>query len=278
MIERLNKKQVRILKGLARYKFLTYSQIIRLGIFNHRSNLSNSMSHLRDCKRPLVRKIPHRIGSESKHYLTKFGMEVLSQLRPEEYDESNIQYLKKVLYTDTQDQLHRTSIIDIQIELDFACFDNQISLLLCERYFDTVGNRRKDNNLISKTAIQFDKGASINADLTFLIQTSAQKELYLLELENGNDSGKGLEKCIKHGKAILAGTANKKYKHDSGYRTLWVFEKESTCLNTRRKVQESSFFDNLTEFFLFKSMEQIETDFLGGWLNASGQERKLYYI
>lgn len=278
MIERFNKKQVKILEALARYKFLTYSQIIRIGIFNHRSNLSNSMKYLRDCKCPLVRKIPHRIGSESKHYLTKFGMEVLSQLRPKEYNESNIQYLKKVIYTDTQDQLHRTSIIDIQIELDFACLENQVQLLLCERYFDTIGNRRKDNNLTSKTAVQFERGAAINADLTFMIKTSVQNELYLLELENGSDTGKGLEKCIKHGKAILAGTANTKYRHESGYRTLWVFEKEATMQGTMKKVQASPFFDKLTEFFLFKSKDKVGNDFRNGWLNASGLERKLYYI
>lgn len=279
MIERLEPKQIRILKALARYKFLTYKQIIRLGIFNHKSNLSNAMIGLRDRRRPFARTIPHGVGSgDARHYLTKFGKKVLLQLYGEEYSESTIQFVDKVIYTDSQDQDHRTSIVRIQIELDFACYENDLQLILCERYFDTVGNRRKDNNLISKTAIEFEKGASINADLTFMIQTPFQRELYLLELENGNDVKKGLKKCIKHGKAILSGTANEKYNHPHGYRTLWVFKTKSTMHGTMKLIQSSPFFDNLREFYLFKSLEEIKSEFLGGWMNASGQERKLYYI
>ena len=39
---------------------------------------------------------------------------------------------------------------------------------------------------------------------------------------------KSVEKCIKHGQAIFLGSANEKYNHKMGYRTLWVFEQEGT--------------------------------------------------
>ena len=279
MIERIKPKQVLILKALARYKFLTYSQIIRLGIFNHTSNLSIAVSGIRERTRPMVRKIPHRVGAEAKLYLTKFGMKVLCELRPDDYNEANIHYLKRVLYTDTQNQKHRTSAISIQIELDFSCLEKGFPLLLCERDIDTIGNRRKDNNLTSKTAIEYENGRSINPDLIFIIQTPSQKELYLCELENGDDHAKSFEKTIKHAKLLLSGSANKKYNHNhAGYRTLWIFENETTMLGTMKRIQSSPFFDNVTDFFLFKPLDKINSDFWEGWLNAVGEERKLYYI
>lgn len=279
MIERFKPKQVQILQALARYRFLSYSQIIRLGIFNHTSNLSITVSGIRERKRPMVRKIPHRRGDETRLYLTKFGMEVLCKLRPDDYTPDNVQYLKRVLYTDNQNAAHRTSAISIQIELDFACHEAGIPLLLCERDIDKLGNRARDNNLISMTAIEYENKKLINPDLVFIIQTSSQKELYLLELENGDDHGKSFEKCIKHAKALLKGSANTKYKHThAGYRTLWVFDNETTMRGTMKRIQASPFFDNLTDFFLFKPLDQINANFWGGWLNANGEERKLYYI
>ena len=77
MIKRLNKKQVLALKALARYKFLTYSQMGKLGIEKSRNKCSGLFSDMRDGKRPLVKKIPHQLGAEAKHYLTKKGKEVL---------------------------------------------------------------------------------------------------------------------------------------------------------------------------------------------------------
>jgi len=76
-VRRFNRKQVLTMRALARYKFLTYSQIGRLGIEKHRNKCSDLFKPLRDSRRPLVKKIPHRFGIEAKHYLTKKGKEIL---------------------------------------------------------------------------------------------------------------------------------------------------------------------------------------------------------
>jgi len=181
MINRFRPKETIILKALARYKFLTYEQMIRLGIANHTSNLSVLLKGLREIKRPYVKKIPHTFGTHVKHYLTKRGKTALVDLYG--IPEASINYPKSAILTDTQDQKHRTSTITIQIELDLACQAEGLDLHFCDRYFDTTGNNKIDKNLKSKTAFHCTDKRTIKADLLFSLQTPKQQEYYVLERE-----------------------------------------------------------------------------------------------
>lgn len=249
--------------------------MLRLGIDKHRPNLSTLLGSLRDRKVPYVRKIPHRFGIEAKHYLSPKGKDVLVQLN--HLSEENIHFPKGVITTDTQDQKHRTSTIDIQIELDHAIRNQSIQMLFCDRYFDTTGNNRIAKNLKSKTAIIYEGKKTLKADMTFMLATDTQAELFLLELENGKDAKKAVPKCFMHGQAILLGSANEKYDFERGYRTLWIFEHRSTMESVLEKLNGLEFFKNLQEYFLFKPLEEINQDFFQGWTNLAGKERKMYY-
>lgn len=271
-----NPKQLSILRAVGKYKFLDYQQMSRLGIEKHKSNLSTLVKNLKEGRHPLLQKIPHRTGTTAKFYLTKKGMQVLTEL--DNLDEDEIDYPKGIIYAQTQDEKHRTTTIDIQIELDIACQEKGIESLLCVRYFDTTGNNRVDRNLASKTAIIYEGKKTLKADLVFVLDIQKQKELYLLELENGRDTKKAVEKCINHGKAILKGSANERYNFKKGYRTLWVFEHESILKATLDRLNKDVFFDRLKEYFLFKSLAQIEKEnFFSEWRNLAGIKRKLYY-
>lgn len=274
-VDRFSDKQIAVLKSLATYKFLTYRQMQRLHIEKHKSNLSVIVSSLRERSTPYVRKIPHRFGIEAKHYLTKKGKEILTELchLPEE----QIQFPKGIIKTDTQDQKHRTSLIDIQIELYDLAKQNGIEVEFCDRYFDVTGSNRVAKSLKSKTAIIYEGKKTLKADMTFMIKMQGNKELYLLELENGVDAQKTIPKCIMHGKAILRGSANERYNYKKGYRTLWVFEHRSTMESVLGKLSGIAFFKELQEYFLFKSLEDIPQDLFGGWVNLSGEQRKMYY-
>lgn len=275
MINRPSDKQILVLKYLARYKFLSYRQMQRLGVDKHRSNLSTLVSSLRDRRVPYVKKIPHRFGIESKHFLTAKGKDLLIKLR--HLDEDEIHYVKGTITTDTQDQKHRTSTVDIQIELDYAAQQNAAKVLFCDRYFDMTGNNRVAKNLKSKTAIVYEGRKTLKADMTFMLKTTTQRELYLLELENGLDAEKAIPKCDNHRKAILLGSANELYDFKSGYRTLWVFEHKSTMESVLGKLSTRKDFKDVQEYFLFKPLEEIGENFFGGWTNLAGRERKMYY-
>lgn len=272
----INDKQEKILKALGCFKFLTYNQMKRLGIDNYTSNLSNLVKELKDRRTPYVASIPHRIGSEVKHYLTAKGKELLINLY--DLDESKAHCPIGKITTDTQDEKHRTSLISIQIEFDLQLRNENSSIIFCDRYFDTVGNNKTDKNLKSKTAILFEDSKSLKADMVFAVQTPKQKELYFLELENGKDSKKAIAKCFQHGKAILKGSGNAKYDFDRGYRTLWVFESEATIKAVINELTTNPFFTQMKEYFLFKPLNEIEKSVCKDWLNADGKERQLFYV
>ena len=275
-IQRINEKQAKILKSLGRYKYLTYSQMKKLGIDKHTPNLSNLVKELKERRTPYVASIPHRIGTEVKHYLTAKGKDLLVDFYG--LEEDIIHYPIGKITTDTQDQKHRTSIIDIQIELDKQAEERRFPVLFCDRYFDTVGNNKVDRNLKSKTAFVFEGNKTLKADMVFSLQTIKQNELYVLELENGKDTKKAIQKCIQHGKALLLGSANAKYGFERGYRTLWVFEYESTMTSLIRELSGNPFFAHMKEYFLFKSLDTLDGNFFETWLNADGVERQIFYV
>ena len=277
VVERFSDKELQVLSHLSHYKFLSYRQLLALGVDKHRSNLSRVVNGLKSGKKPYVKTIPHRFGTEGKHYLTKRAKDVLTKLR--DVEEETILYPKGHIKTDTQDQAHRTSIIDLHILLDQQSLANDLEVIFCDRYFDTTGSNRVARNLKSKTAIIYEGKKTLKADMTFMLKTPRKNELYLLELENGQNAKKAVPKCIQHGKAILLASANELYNHQDGYRTLWVFENESTMISVMERVQKLTFFKALHEFFLFKSLDQIyaESDFFSGWRNLQGVNRKMYY-
>lgn len=271
-----SKKQIALLIALSKYKFLTYDQMMRLGIDKHKSNLSNIANKLRACRYPLIAKIPHQIGISAKHYLTAKGKDLLVNLY--DLEEIKIRYPKGVIQTHTQDTKHRTTTVSILIELALACQERSIKILEYDFYFDMVGNNRMAKNLASKTALIYEGNKTIKADLIFQLQIQNERELYLLELENGRDTKKAIEKIINHGKAVYKGSANKIYQFKKGYRTLWVFEYESTLKATLERAKKISFFSQLKEYFLFKTLAEIEKEnFFSEWLNLANIKRKLYY-
>ena len=164
-IQRINEKQAKILKSLGRYKYLTYSQMKKLGIDKHTPNLSNLVKELKERRTPYVASIPHRIGTEVKHYLTAKGKDLLVDFYG--LEEDIIHYPIGKITTDTQDQKHRTSIISIQIEMELQAQIRGLQVLFCDRYFDKVGNNKVDKNLKSKTAVLFEDGKSLKADMIF---------------------------------------------------------------------------------------------------------------
>ncbi len=264
-----------ILEALARYKFLTYTQMMKLGIERHRSNLSLLLKGLRESKLPMVKKIPHGMGEEVKHYLSEKAVPILKELCG--LEEHEIHCPKGTILTHTQDEVHRTSIIDFHIALDLACKDESVSLLFCDRYFDTIGNNRVEKNLKSKTAFEMEGAASIKPDITFMLHSTIQNELFLVELERGRNAKKSIEKAVKHAEAMLTGAVNKRYDFQRGYRILWIFEYENVIDSVLKELSSQSLFEPLTEYFLFKPLSQIGENIFLSWRNIAGKERRMFY-
>lgn len=264
-----------IAKALARYKFLTYKQMSLLGIDKHRPNLRKIVAGLTDRARPFVKTIPREEGTPLKFFLTRKGKDLLVELYG--VDPETILYPKGTISKDTQDKKHRTTTVTLQVQLDLACREEDIQVLFAHRYFDTAGSAR-ERTLKSKTAFYYTDSRTVKADIIFMLQTPKQQELYTIELENGKETEKGVEKCIKHAQAVLRGSLNHRFNLSYGYRSLWVFEHESIMLKTLERLQTVPLFENLREYFLFKTIDQFADSVFTDWLNVSGDRKNLYYI
>ena len=278
MFKRYSDRQIQILTTVGKYTYAGYSQFKRLGIATHTSNLSTMVSDLTQCSKPLLKEVPHRPQYEKKFYLTKQGRDTLMELMDEPEREIKFPKFKLKKDTSSEHEKHRSQTINFQIEMDLACADQNIGVLFCHRYFDVTGNTR-DKNLASKTAIIFEGNKTLKADMVFMLGLeNGTKEFYTHEHENGNDSGKTVDKMVQYAKCILGDHAQAKYGFQNGYRTLWVFGQEGTMNAVLKRMEDNGYFANIKEWFLLKAESEIGTDFFGGWRNLDGELRKLYYL
>lgn len=276
MISIIKPKQLLILRALGQFTFLNYNQFITLGIDKYKSNLSNLIKGLRESRKPLVKKIPHNFSETAVFYLTRRGAKVLSEIDVK-LSASSIHFPKGAITRNTQDAVHREQTINLQIAFELFCKENHATIILCQRYFDSAINSN-EKKLKSSTGIIYEGGKSLKSDMVILLEFNHQKELFLLELERGKNTKKAVEKCIQHAKALLLGSANRAYNFKKGYRILFVFEYKSLFELTLKALKKESFFDNIKEYFLFKTLEQFNSSNLkDGWVSIAEEKRKMYY-
>ena len=275
-MNRFKEKEIRILKALAKYKYLSYAQMLRLKIQNYKSNLSTGCGNLLKCKPALINKISHGDGYPSLWYLTPKGGEYLEREHGLEKTEIAIPLNKTK--SDSINQRHTYSMINCLIELQLACEELKVNLEFSDFDFDRIDQAKNRKKHDRKNSILWGEKKSIVPDLIFKLSTERAPELYLLEVENGNHSSKSFDKCLEHREAIFLKSANTKYDFQSGYRTLWVFEKESTMKLVIEKLKKDERFNNLIEYFLFKTIVSIKDNFFEGWVNIDSKPRKLFYL
>lgn len=173
----LTLKQQRIIQALARYKYLTVSQLIRLGVDRHRSNLSTAFNRLTEGKRPLVKVLkfglmPTKGRVEALYYLTKYGAQLVEHAK----------YPIGRTVTLTSDYFHRVATIDCEITL-YSCSEIK-QVHFSHRYFDHTGSNRTGDRTITTALPLTGTTKDIIADWVFMIDTALQKELYCAEISS----------------------------------------------------------------------------------------------
>ncbi len=172
-------------------------------------------------------------------------------------------------------------MIHFQILLDQWAAKNNIGVPFFFRDFDTTGNRRKDNNLQSKTKIPLNNGSFIIPDGLFTLEgtNSPQgRELYLFEMYDGHDSGRVIKKLKRHGQAIGLGSPSIQFGFQKAHRVIVLFEHESLKQAVIKRAKALPFFSQITDYFLLKSLEELRLEtFFEGWKNLKGECRGLFF-
>ena len=274
--------QANVLEALAKYKFLTLSQMLQIGVGTTQYKyLWKQVASLRDRKRGLVDRrnfnTEDRLGRvEDMYFLTKHGASALIlDLR---FPEEEIR-LPKGKTIANKDYYHRKFTLDFQIKTYQWAEGAGRFVPYFHTYFDKTGNNRTDKNLMTMTRIDFEGEDYIIPDAAFLLSSLEKERLFLFEMHNGSDTFRLLKQLHKHAFALVRKFTHKKFKYpnDKSYTTLLLFEREGTKKAfIQRLIKEGQAFTEVQNYFLCKSLEDLEIKpFDTGWLTIYGKKGEL---
>lgn len=114
------------------------------------------------------------------------------------------------------------------------------------------------------------------ADALFLLQTPNRKELYAVEMYNGNDTNRVQQSLLHHLKALSLGQPSKMFDLNYGSRVLCIFESENHKVHVMKRLCEDERFVQAKSYFLFKTLEEIKQQVFEGWGLFDGEKVNLF--
>lgn len=274
---KLSLSQSQILEALAKYKFLTTGQLLQLGIMSDRANLNKQIALLRKYYKPLIASItfgvhPQLGKLENIHHLTAFGAGVLWEQYGEQYAVRFPKGGGNGLFR--QDYFHRIHTVTIHIHFEQWAKQNFMEIVYFRTYFDKIATG-KENGYRAETMIKMDEKEYLIADAICLLESVRRKELYAIELYNGNDTNRVYHSLFQHLKALNNGEPSGRFGLQYGSRVLCIFEWDSYKLQAMKRLQEDARFAAALEHFLFLSLEEMQAHSLKEWRAFDGTKREL---
>lgn len=278
--DKITNIQGNVLENLARYKFLTMSQMLRMDIGTTQYQyLAKQVKSLRDRGNALIgchnfnTPQPKRGRVESMYFLKPKGREALVfelELKAEK--------IKMPIGTAMafKDYFHRKYTIDYQIELDRWAKQKGFEIPFFDTYFDKVGNNRVAKNLRAKTRITLSNDEYFIPDGVYPIRKESGRRFHLMEMYNGKDTGRVVKQLHKHAQALTFHCTHKQFNLDpeSSYTIALVFQFESIMDATIERIQADGSFAQIYQYFLCKSIDQVNKGELDEWLNLHGELTK----
>lgn len=251
--------------------------MLRLGIMTDRANLNKQISELRSWKNAVIGSVtfgtsPRFWRLESVHHLTSYGANLIKE-RLSFDDPVRFPKGKGVLFQ--QDYFHRISTVDVHIALQEQSSKNDWSLLFFLAYFDK-GTSAKKRGYKAESTIVISRNEHLIADALCMLQTPKRKELYAIEVFNGNNTHRVHLSLLHHLKALSVGQPSKMFKLDYGSRVLCVFETKNAKLNVIRRISEDERFVEARIYFLFKTIGKVRENVFEEWELFDGEKVGLF--
>jgi hypothetical protein len=278
----IKENQVIALKLLAKYKYLTSSQFVKMGLYKRRGYLTNSLKVIIDMKKALIAKHdfnPLNGKLESFYYLTKYGKKLL--MDELEYCETKIKAPTGSMAVYLKDYFHRKFTIDFYIQFNMWLELNDGQVIFSNYYFDKSGNNRSNDKSKYVTAlnkIQLDKTNSFIPDINTKFLLNNKEYLFLFEQHNGKDTKRLFEQLCIHIIAISKDVVSKKYNNKKPHKVVVVCEYESVKKSVIQRLKKGSNIEHYNDFFIFKTYSQMENDFQNNWTSISGEKVNFYKI
>ncbi|CAA6810859.1 MAG: Unknown protein [uncultured Campylobacterales bacterium] len=267
----MSESELRILESLARYKYLTTSQLDLLNILKNKMGLYQRLRELRAGKKPLIANnsfgiMPGKGKLEDFYYLTSKGQDFL--IENLEYNEQKIKAPKGTSSLFARDYFHRKETINFYIYFDKWINKNDGDILFLDYYFDKIGDNRSKKNLRAKNKIDIEQtGGYIIPDIVTKFTYKNEPYLFFIEQHNGKDTKKLLKQLYFHLLALEEGKGAEKYQMQKNHRVAVIFEFESILKATLERIQNINEFKGFEKFFIFKTNESLNKSFFNDWID-----------
>jgi len=258
--------QEKILFALARHKFLTTSQFLRLGASSTQSNLSRAFRELKTRKllavegfaQPVREGNKHRYKKlESFYYLTKRGAEIVMERL--DYEPEKVKYPKGKANFFNLHYWHRKYTIDCEIEAIFWAKSKGYEVQISDREFDKAGSNRNGKGH-AKTKIPCSNSKYIIPDANFVLFNGTDHKLFTLELHHKKSARVIANQLVNHVYALKNGGVGLHYGINKLHRILNVFIDEPKMKIVMGHLSKMDVFEEMEQFFIFKHIGQIIPD------------------
>lgn len=270
----ISEKKEEILTHLAKYKFLTATQLETLGV-SSKMYLQKTLKTLRDTK--LTNRISYsftaKLGKlDDIHFLTARGATTIAQGGIMDIEEIQVPSNSQPLFYN--DYIHRIKTIDCQIAFDQWTVKTGRTAIFFDAYYHKIGSHRKKAQtgvLQAKTRLYFEDGKYFEPDGAFMYENEqGERTLATIEICNNRDTKKIENQVKNHLLAFQYGLAKKKYEHDKGNYILFVFSSPDIMRFTIDRLLKIPNILKAEAFLLFKSLDQLDP-FGVNWVTLTGE-------
>jgi hypothetical protein len=244
----LQETNLKALELLAKFKYLSTSQFIKLGLASSQPAVSRILqrffkakkekdeSEAKLIKSPLINKLtfpldPKRGKLENLYCLNKRGATILSEYLDKDINE--IEYIKGSSFF-AKDYAHRVTQIDYYIELYLNSIEQNFTIEFFHSYYDKQGANRSNTSqmLESRTKLYYADGSYYIPDAIYktreiISDGSWQEFYYVLEIHKGKDTKRAIETIEKNIKALDEYSLQKKYDYQYAHKVIVVFDTQT---------------------------------------------------
>lgn len=271
----LKDRQIKAIEHIGTYKFNSSSQLVDLGLYKNKDDVSRNLKSLTEGKKPFLKVFKFAthptIGKLEYFYsLTNYGVKFL--VNELGYDKSEIKYSNSSFFS--KDYFHRKYMINIHIGLRLWLNDNNGEVDFLTYDFDKVGNNRsskKSEYLKSLNRIDIEDEGFIVPDIITNFKVLDQSYLFLFEQHNGFDTRRILNQIFKHCIALEEQAVAKRFNFKKSHRVAVILELENQKNSVIKRLQEIESFKIFNNHFIFKTNEELQNDFFNNWTLSNGE-------
>jgi hypothetical protein len=274
----INPIKERILKQLARYKFLTISQLVTLGV-GHTTKAREGTKELGEIgltKHAQYATVTRKKGqAERIHFLTRKAVKIM--IEELGYKEQDIRYPRSVNSIFKSDYFHRISTINTWIAFDIWAKSHTFETFFFNTYFDKAGSQRNQDEtgaLQSVTRIEFPNGQFFNPDaICAYKKPDGKTKLWIIEVWNGDNTKEIIERFEKIHDAIVQGLPADKYHLQVATRVLNTFEFDGNMKAVMNRMKQDPYFssDWVANSFFFSNAESAKENFETCFVNLNNE-------